>query len=68
MKRAFVENGAELSRWANRTLFGGCNETVSSRLGKLERRKIRWARAVCLLIALVLWDRNHCREAIETPL
>lgn len=34
---SWVELVSEISRWANRTLFGGQDETVSSRLGKLER-------------------------------
>lgn len=67
MRRALIEATAEVSRWFNRNLFGGRDETVSSRLGKLARDGVWWARVCCAIISLVLFDRNHCLEAIEEP-
>jgi hypothetical protein len=58
---------ASVSRWFNRNLFGGKNETVSSRIGKLAQQDVWWARVSCWVISLILLDRNHCEEAIEEP-
>lgn len=63
----FVDAISEVSRFFNRTLFGGQNETASSRLGKLERQGIWWARVCCVLISWLLFDPDHCHEAIEEP-
>lgn len=64
---SFVDAVSEVSRWFNRNLFGGANETVSSRLGKLEVQGVWWARVCCALIAAVLFDPGHCHEAREEP-
>lgn len=62
-----IDRLAEISRWFNRRLFGGLNETVSSRLGKLEAAGVWWARVCCGAIAFVTLDRDHCAEAREEP-
>ena len=64
---SFVDALSEVARFFNRTLFGGRNETISSRLGKLEQRGVWWAKLCCRIISLILFDPDHCREAIEEP-
>lgn len=57
--------GLSISQFFN-ALFGGDeDETISSRLGKLERAGNPCARLVCRIISFVLRDANHCQEAIE---
>ena len=45
--------------------FGDPDETISSRLGKLERDGNPYAAFACKIISFILRDDCHCIEAIE---
>ena len=49
----------------NAVFKGNPDETVSSRLGKLERANVWWAVLLCKVISFILRDPNHCIGAIE---
>lgn len=59
-----------IDRTANAILLGDDAETISGRLGRLERQyggRIPWSRPVSRIVAWALngIDADHCQEAIE---
>ena len=68
--RYFLNIALAFDQLGNSILLGDCDETISSRLGKLERNhggKIRWTRPFARITAWWLdkIDKDHCQEAIE---
>ena len=68
--RYWLNQALALDQWWNVVWGGDPDETVSSRLGKLENKHggtIKWSRPGAKIIAkcLDMIDKDHCREAIE---
>ena len=59
-RRVLIWIDTKLNDW----ILGGGDETISSRLGKLERRGFHWfATPVCWLLGVI--DKDHCKDSIE---
>ncbi|CAK0758785.1 conserved hypothetical protein [Gammaproteobacteria bacterium] len=59
-----------LDQLGNSVFAGDPDETISSRLGRIQAKyggEIPWTRPVCRLTAWVLGkiDTNHCADAVE---
>lgn len=44
-------------------LNGDEDETISSRLGKRQRKGCKFSKFICKILSLV--DKDHCRKSIE---
>jgi len=62
VRRYFWNLLIALDQGMNAVLGGDPDETISSRAGKLIKRR-RWACVLCRLLSLI--DKRHCQKNVE---